>query len=459
MLDKTEQGATAQLGAFASSLRYEQIPADVVEKIHDCIIDALGGVLFGVTLPWTKMVMDFVGHEGGNAKVGIPGTQFRTSASNAVLVCATAGHGFELDDMHVAAHLHAGSIAVPTALAVAEDVGNISGRELIAAIAAGYEVGCRVGLAATGSHFKRGHHFQGTVGPFVASAVAASILKLDASAAHHAIGIGGSFGAGLMAAQEGAMSKRLHSGRAAQAGLTGAYLAQRGMTGIANVLEAPYGGFLSTMSDTPDYAQLTRDLGENWELRNVGFKVYPSAGSVQISVFLADQIMRENSLTEADIESVQIYCSTMAYRHCAWPYRPIGVTSAQMNLFYTVAAMILDRELTDRQYQQDRLIDPRLMDVISRINIEIDEKFDLGGDVTRQAQRIIIKTRSGQVFERELTHRPGSKHNPMSPDQLFAKFSNLANRVLPDSRINEIRACVADLENRKVADLLPLLAP
>ena len=143
-------------------------------------------------------------------------------------------------------------------------------------------------------------------------------------AARHALGIAGSLGAGLMAAQEGAMSKRLHSGRAAQAGVVGAQLAARGFTGIPNVLEASYGGFLSTLSGEPEMSHLTRGLGTDWEIRKVGFKPYATAASVQSVLFAIDALMAENSLTADDIERVVIHCSTMAHRHCAWPYEPVG---------------------------------------------------------------------------------------------------------------------------------------
>ncbi len=255
------------------------------------------------------------------------------------------------------------------------------------------------------------------------------------------------------------MSKRVHSGRAAQAGVMGAYLAKRGMTGIANVLEAPYGGFLSTMSGTPDYDRLTAGLGEVWEIKKVGFKIYPSAGSVQIAVFLVDQIMRENGLASADIASVQVHCSTMAHRHCAWRYEPVGVTAAQMNLFFTVAAMIEDRELTARQFEDERLNDRKIIDTIDRISIDIDPKFDEGADVTRQAQRVLVVTKDGRRFEEELMERPGSPSNPMPREFFVSKFTGLAETVLPKGRADEIRRVVDELERREVADLLPLLIP
>src|SRR5215470_9388519 len=244
--------ATEELAAFAVGITYDKLPATVIERLKTCVLDALGCCIFGVTLPWTRMLIDLVREEGSNRQTRIVGTDLKASVAQAVLIGATAGHGFEMDDIHATAHLHAGSLALPAGLALAEQQGSIDGKSFIAGLAAGCEVGLRVSLAATGKLFMRGHHFQGACGPFVAAATGVNLLKLKGEAAQHALGIAGSFGAGLMAAQEGAMSKRLHCGRAAQAGVLGAELAARGFTGIPDVLEASYGGFLSTFSGAPD---------------------------------------------------------------------------------------------------------------------------------------------------------------------------------------------------------------
>jgi 2-methylcitrate dehydratase PrpD len=452
-----ETSATRELAAFAVALSYDDLPKPVVERLKSCILDALGCCVFGVTLPWTAMLIDLVREEGGNPQARVIGTGLKTSVSQAVLIGATAGHGFEMDDIHAAAHLHAGSLALPTALALAETRPTIDGRALIAAIAAGYEVGLRVSLAATGKLFIRGHHFQGACGPFVAAATAANLLQLSPEAARHALGIAGSFGAGLMAAQEGAMSKRLHCGRAAQAGVQGAQLAARGFTGIPNVLEASYGGFLSTFSGAPDLTQLTRALGETWEILCVGFKPYATAASVQSVLFAIDGLMAENKLTAQDIDRVLIHCSTMAHRHCAWTYEPRGVTAAQMNLFFTSAMMIVDRQAMQDQFRDERLADPKVLAMIERINIEVDPLYDTGGDSTRHCARVSLTTADGRVLRREVLDRPGSPTNPLPPPHLRRKFETLAAAVLPQDRITQVVETVAGLEDGNARLLMDLV--
>jgi 2-methylcitrate dehydratase PrpD len=452
-------GETAELASFAARLRFEQLPADVIGKAKICFRDALACCLFGVTQPWTRMLIDLAAEEGGNPRAGVIGARLRTSVGQAVSIGATAGHGFELDDIHGAAHLHAGSLAVPVALALAELAPASSGRDLIAATVAGYEVGLRVGLAATGALFMRGHHFQATCGVFVAVATAVNMLRLSDDAARHALGIAGSLAEGLMSAQEGAMVKRLHAGHAAEMGVRGAMLAARGFTGIPDILEAPYGGFLSTLSGAPDLSWLTRGLGTQWEIRKVGFKPYATAASIHSPLGLLDALMRENDLVADDIARIVVHCSAMAHRHCAWPYRPAGVTAAQMNMPFALAMMAVDRAAMGAQFREDRLADPGVLPTLARIAVEPAEEYSRGGDETRHAARIMIETRSGKVLRRETWDRPGSPGNPMTEPQLQDKFVALARSVLSDAQIETLGASIKALDTLAASALRPLLTP
>src|SRR5262249_18398677 len=149
--------------------------------------------------------------------------------------------------------------------------------------------------------FLNGFHPQGTTGAFVAAATAGRLLRLDAAQMQHALGIAGSLGAGLMAAQEGAMVKRLHAGREAQSGLMAALLARRGFTGISDVVEAGYGGFLSSLARTPNLARLMDGLGTDWEAGKVGFKMYPNVTSIHAALDALCAILVEERVSGAQI--------------------------------------------------------------------------------------------------------------------------------------------------------------
>ena len=442
--------ATKALGAWVARLRPADLPPAVVAKARECVLDALGCCLYGMTRPWTRMVLDLVLEQGGVPQASLIGTPHRTSATQAVLVTATAGHGFELDDIHVAAHLHPGSITVPVAAALGEWRGAravpCDGLAFLAAVVAGYEVGLRVGLAATGSHFMRGYHFQGTCGPFAAAATAARVVELGAEQVRHALGIAGSQAAGLMAAQEGAMAKRLHGGRAAQSGVYGALLAARGFTGIPNVLEAPYGGFLSSYTDAALPEKLVEGLGERWEILNVGYKPYASAASTHTALHSLAAIMRENGLAAADIEAIHLHCSTMAHRHCAWAYSPQGVTSAQMSLYFTLAAMAHDGEVLTEQFEEARLADPRLIEFMHRIRIDVDPRYDAGADATRHQSRMRVTARDGRSFEMDAPYRKGSPEFPMTREERHAKFRRLAGAALAPAAVAAVIEQVESLD-------------
>src|SRR5688572_6882593 len=427
--------------------------------MKDCALDAIGCCLHGVTLPWTRKVQEMVLAEGAARAASIFGGGGRTSVSQAVLVNSTAGHAFELDDIHKESIIHPGSLALPVAVALAESNGKSSGRDLIAAMVAGYEVGTRVGNAATMSLFLRGFHPQGTSGAFVAAATAGRMLGLDPGDMQHALGIVGSQAGGLMAAQEGAMVKRFHCGRAAQSGVYSALLAKRGFTGITNVLEAPYGGYLSSLSDKPVPAKLTAGLGTVWETVNVGYKPHASVTSIHTALDALADLMRENKLAADDIARVEAGLSHMTHVHCAWKYEAQGVTAAQMNLYYGLAVIALDGAAFVDQYREDRLRDPRILDFIGRIDARVDPGIEAMGPAFRHAARVKVETRDGRALAREILHRRGSPENPLKPGDIEYKFRNVARGVLAPRRLERVIELCRTLDNQaNTRELIELLA-
>jgi 2-methylcitrate dehydratase PrpD len=439
-------GATRALAEFSSRIEYDDLPADVIERMKLSVLDSLGCILQGNSLPWTERVLDMVRVEGGMAVASVFGADLRTSVSQAVLVNATGGHAFELDDIHKESIVHPGSIAVPVALALSEGRRAMSGRELIASIVAGYEIGTRVGNAATMSLFYRGFHPQGSSGVFVAAAAAARALRLDAERTHHALGIAGSQAGGLMAAQEGAMVKRLHSGRAAQSGVYAALLAERGFTGISDVLEAGYGGYLSTYSGEPKPQRLIDGLGSEWETAKIGYKPHACVTSIHTALDGLAALMREHALSADDIESVDVALSNMTYVHCAWEYKAQGVTAAQMNLFYGLAVIAVDGVAFVEQYRLERLRDPRLLDFIGRVTARVDPEIDAMGPAFRHAARVAIRTRDGRALRHEILNRRGSPENPLGYEDIEYKFRQVTAAVLSRKHADRLVQLVAQLD-------------
>jgi 2-methylcitrate dehydratase PrpD len=453
------ENATRDLARFGASLEYADIPVDVVERIKLSVLDSIGCCLYGATLPWTRKVAELAAAERAHPVASLMGMGRKSSTSLAVLVNSTSGHAFELDDIHKESIIHAGSIATPVALALAEEQGGASGRDVITAMVAGYEIGHRVGSAATMSLFFRGFHPQGTSGAFVAAATAARALGLDADAFQHALGIVGSQGGGLMAAQEGAMVKRFHSGRAAQSGVYSALLARSGFTGILDVLEAPYGGFITTHSDQPNPLRLTEGLGTTWETLQVGYKPHASVTSIHTALDGLAAIMREGSLTADDITRVEAGLSPMTHVHCAWEYTAQGVTAAQMNLYYGLAVTALDGMAFTEQYQNSRLRDPSILEFIKRVSAHVDPEIERMGAPARHAARVRVTTRDGRSFEKMLLDRRGSPEYPLSREDIEYKFRHVVAPCVNKTRAERIIEVVRTLDiSDSISELIHLCA-
>jgi aconitate decarboxylase len=455
--DKLASDATRRLAEFAARLSFDVIPNAVVEHVKLCILDGIGACLHGASLPWTRMVQDMVAAEGAKGDASVWRTGRKTSWALSALANGTAGHAFEMDDMHMESVVHPNSLAVPVALGFAEENPGVTGRDVIASVVAGYEVGTRIGNAATTQLFLNGFHPQGTSGAFVAGATAARILRLDAQAMQHTLGISGSMGAGLMAAQEGAMVKRLHSGRAAQSGVYAALLAQRGFTGILDVVEAPYGGFLSSFSRQPDYERVTAGLNTKWETLQVGFKLYPSVTSIHSALDALQTIMRAQQLGAQDIAAIHVGVGHMTYVHTAWPYKPEGITAAQMNMFYGLSVMAARGDVTVADFAQDRLADPALLSFMERIRVTEDDGINALGRTARHGCRMAVTTVSGVTFREDIDNRRGSPEHPVARTTVETKFRTNIQGALSDRDADRVVELVMALEGGPPKELTAIL--
>jgi 2-methylcitrate dehydratase PrpD len=340
-------------------------------------------------------------------------------------------------------------------MAIAESNGGISGSKLIEAVAAGYEVGARVGMFVGTSHLLKGFHPTGTCGTFASAATAGKLLNLSEAELIHALGIAGSQSAGLMAAQYASQVKRMHAGRAAQSGLFAAKLASKGFTGAVDVLEAEYGGFGSTMSDQVDYEAALAGIGNTYELMNVGFKPYACCGSNHTTIDALGQIIQENHLEAEEIEKIKIKTTKATKLHVGWEYVPDSVTTAQMNLYYCAAAFILDGDVFVDQFTADRIRDPRILEFIRKISIEADDSLDAEGSHKRHSVKVKILSRSGITFEHKVDYPKGNPRNPMTKTDIEAKFRKLTSNILPEKKVDQLLAKITDLDT--LADCANLL--
>ncbi|MBO0752480.1 MAG: MmgE/PrpD family protein, partial [Bradyrhizobiaceae bacterium] len=380
--DHGDNPYTHGLAAFVAGLAYERIPAAVIARIKLLMLDSFGCALFGAELPWSRILRMALVRLDETRACAVWGTGERLSAPHAALVNGTLVQSFELDDVHRAGVLHVGAVTLPAVTAVAELRPGMTGRDFLRAAVAGYEVGPRVGLCMGPEHIGQGWHSGATVGVFAAAAGAAAALRLPAEETVHALGIAGTQAAGLMAAQYGAMVKRMHAGRAAQSGLYAALLAGAGLTGIRDVFESRYGGFCTTFSRSQDrfrLDQLTAGLGERFETLGVALKFYSCVGSNHTALDAIRNIAARRPFAGQDITRITVYGSQATVDHVGWPYRPQGLTSAQMNLPFCVATLVTEGDAFVDQFDEAAVTDPRRMALAGKVKVVHDPAITARG--------------------------------------------------------------------------------
>jgi aconitate decarboxylase len=464
---------TTPLATWVATSSPDDIPEAVQESARRLVLDGLGCALFGSSLPWARIVAEHVVETGGPGVAAVWGTPHRVPVTAAPLANGTATHAFEYDDLHPRAVLHAGAQIVPAAVAIAElresDHGNgrppwlpgkeVSGTELLHAMVLGFEAAARIGLATGTGQLARGFHPSPNTATFAAAATAARLLHLDAEHTAHALGIAGSFGGYLMAAQYGAMVKRVHPGHSSQTGVTAALLAARGLTGTPGVLEAPYGGFAAAYADAgaEQLQAIVDELGSRWEIPSFSIKYYPCCGSNHTSLEALWSLRAEHpGLGGEDIDRITVHCSTLTADHVGWPYVPSSVTTAQMNLAYCLAVAIIDKQVGADQFRTDRLAAPEVLDLIARTDVVVDPQIDALGRSRRHAVRVVVATRDGRRIEASAEHPKGSAHNPMTPQEVVGKFRDLSSRALDTTAVAEVEDRVLTLGQQGAADVMGL---
>ncbi|MEU8403565.1 MmgE/PrpD family protein [Nonomuraea sp. NPDC048892] len=413
-------------------------PAEVIERAKRHLLDTLGAALAGTTTPAPGLAAP------GNAPIW--GTGLTAAPRDGALLNGIAAHALELDD--TGGCDHSGAVVVPAALACLSLADRpIPGTELLAAIVLGYEVARRVLEACGGyaAHNEAGWHSTGTCGTFGAAAASARLLGLDGARTADALGLAAGFSGGLWAfVHDGAPSKRLHAGRAAEGGLTAALLAASGTNGPRRVFDDVWGGFLRTYAGPDaDPGALTRELGKEWRISRCSIKPYASCRSTHSSIDAIGSL----DLHSGEIARIHVRLSPLVAGMCGG--RDVStLPHAQLSLPYAIAARVLYGDADLAAYSPQRRADPRAAELMNLIDLEADP--EMGGI---DEPTLTVTTTSGAVRRARVKHPLGSPANPLSDERLLTKFHGLA-----PSR-ERLAEHVMTLDTRSDArDLLPLLS-
>ncbi len=462
MSESTTSGVTVPLARWVEGLTLDEIPERVRVRAEHLLLDGVAAGLAGAQLPWsrvaTKAVLDL---EGAGDSVVI-GTGATTSGPASVLINSTFVQGFELDDFHPLAPLHSNSLVLPVLLATAHQLGGASGAQALTAAVAGFEVGPRVGLALHGSEMlSRGWHSGPVFGTHTSAMVAGKLRGLDAARLEDALGMAGTQSGGLMAAQYEAMSKRMQHGFAARNGYYAAGLAAADYTGIKQVFDVPYGGYLSVFGEghDPDPAQVIAGLGEGWHTEIIMIKSYAAQGGLHGTIQAALELRAEHDLDPKTISHIEIRVGHTIYHHGWWvPERPLTSIGAQMNLGYAAAVAFLDGQVLPPQFTDARLDADDVWDLIGKVDVKLDEKIQNGPPQERFTTELIVSLDDGTVLIKRLVEPHGGPNDPVTNDDIVAKYRALVGPLVTPSRLDAIQQAVLGLDGladiRELADLL-----
>jgi 2-methylcitrate dehydratase PrpD len=431
---------TVRLAEYAAALRYADLPGEVVQRAKECIADTVAAGICGAAMPWSRIVIDYAERTGPGGKCRILGTDGpAVQAPSAALANGALAHAFELDSLtRPGAGAHPGATVLPPALAIAQERG-ADGRALIAAFVAANEVMIRIGRATGHTNEARGFHAPGTTGPFGAAVAAGHLLGLGPAAMTNALGIAGSLAGGLLefARGDGGMVKRLHLGRASEAGVLAASLAANGFEGPRTVLEGEF-GFLKVFCTKWDETLLTRDLGKEFLVSTTVLKRYPCHATAHAAVRAVRDLQAKHGFTGAQVEAITVTgTERMIERHNI--LEPADLMLAQYSISFSLA-LALCREARDPEsWDETALHDPEIRALCRRVRLVRERSAEHAG----MASTVTIALADGRHFD-------GRAENGMlEPGELEDKFRRLTRGALGEPGATALYERLQRLEDEK----------
>ena len=415
------QQQTKTLAAFASGLQFEQIPKEVVQRAKDTLCDTLAVAMFGSSLPWSRTMTEFAKESGkaGRAQVlGVKGLQLEPNAAS--LANGAFTHAFELDNLTKPnSGSHPGATVYVPLIALAQ-THQSTGRELITSFIAGTELMIRIGRAAQHSQEEHGFHAPGTTGPFGSAAACSRLLGLNAEQTSNALGLAASCASGILEFAKsgtGAMVKRMHMGRAAQAGVMAASLAQKGYTGPNTALEGHF-GFMNVFCPSHDLNQLTLNLKTDWLTMTTMHKRYACHITAHTPVESAVSLKEEYKFSAEDIDELTIECNERSMRANNIP-SPKDILLAQYSVPFCVALSMFRNPVDPRSFDDAAVKNEKIMSLSARIVMKTIAAPDHKSDMT---SIVSIKLKNGQEISKRSTAFLGTPERPLDAKALRDKF-------------------------------------
>jgi 2-methylcitrate dehydratase PrpD len=427
--------AIETLASHIARSRATTLPREAIHHAKRAVVDWYASVLPGaIEEPATLLERAYADDlDRGPARL-VLGRDAGTRT--AALINGTAAHTVEVDDIYKHAIYHPGAPTIAAALAVAQETGR-SGRDLLHAIVVGYDVSTRIGAALGRAHYRYWHN-TGTVGVFGAAAATAVLYALDETRSAHALATAATFAAGLQQAfRMDSMSKPLHAGRAAEAGVAAAQMARAGVTGSLDVLDGA-AGMGRAMSDAPDWDAHLASLGQEFSVCEMTFKNHACCGHTFAPIDGVLALRQAMNLEADDIARIEVATYGPALEVAGNP-APRTAAEARFSIPFVVATACLFGKVRLAAFTPERLANPRLRSLMARIELKVDPELDALFPGRRSA-RVRIHSRDGRLGEHLQPNRRGDPEDPLTDAELADKFLELARPVIGTSAADHLLA-------------------
>lgn len=432
---------------------YGNLPEEVIHKAKLCILDFLGVALAGSRVGLAPLITDLVCGMGGEQEATLIGDHRKTPVLQAALLNGVKGHTLDMDDGHRYANAHPGAAIISAAMALAERT-NATYRELVESVVAGYETFLRIARAINPSHLQRGFHTTGTVGPFGAAAACSKLLRLDVQKVRNALAIAGLQGAGLLEVlASGQMMKPLQPGRAAQAGVLAAFMAQMGAEGPEEIFEGEK-GYFRAFSDGVDVSELLKGLGTTFEILGVYFKMHAACRHVHPALDGLLEIMNAHDIAIEEIQRIEVSTYSVAHQLVGQQKEAASELSAKFSLPVSAALMLLYGKAGTDEFSLERIKDPAIQGLADLVLVTVDKTRDKYYPAQRGAE-VRVTTKRGSYKSEVLIPR-GDPENPFTYAELKEKFVNNATKTAPRDVAIKIEGLVMGDSSTPVREIMKL---
>lgn len=438
-----------RIADYALGLSYDAIPQNVCEYAKLLIADSMGVGMAAFHLEHAASARETARFFGSKGVSTLWGTRERLGMADAVLANAALIHGLDYDDTHVGGVVHPSASVVSTAFTVGEAAGS-NGKEILAAIIAGYEIIIRLALAANGGFHDKGYHCTGILAPFAAACVAAKLLGIPKKTLVHALGICGSQAAAIQEfLHDGTWTKKIHPGWGSHAALYALMLAKNGLTGPYKVFEGGYGLFQSHIDTTANIEPAFADLAEKWRTMEIAVKLSPVCHMIHSFSDCIYYLMRKHPITPENIARIECRIEKRCFHIVCSPEeakkRPETDYGMRFSMPYVLAMSILKGRMSPQEIDAANMERPEVLALIDKVHCVEDESKRNPGHFPGWVK---ITLTDGSEYTEDQRHERGAAENPIQPEDILKKYHDNAGINLSKEQVAKLMNVIMAMDRQ-----------